>query len=247
MKMPYKFLVFLMPFVMAPFANADETFRTLEANGNTYTNVTVTVVTATDIYFSYDGGMGNAKIKNLSPDLQKHFDYDANKAAVEERNQALANAQFQVHVKQAPAGKPADESREPAQVAASNSSVSWGTDLPAALNQARSENKLVLMDFTGSDWCPWCIKFDQEVLSTSQFTDYAGSKLILVRVDFPRHAPQSDELKHANHDLASRYGVDGYPTLLLVDASGAELGRQVGYAPGGPDAFIARLDGFSRK
>ena len=247
MKMPFKFLMFFMPFVMASFANADETFRLLEANGNTYTNVTVTVVTATDIYFSYDGGMGNAKIKNLLPELQKRFDYDATKAAIQEKNQALANAQYQVHVTQAPVGKPADESREPAQAAESNASVSWGTDLPAALNQARSENKLVLMDFTGSDWCPWCIKFDREVLSTSRFTDYAGNKLILVRLDFPHQTPQSEALKHANHDLASRYSVDGYPTLLLVDASGAELGRQVGYAPGGPDAFIAKLEGFSRK
>jgi thioredoxin-related protein len=247
MKMSFKLLAIFMPFTVALFANADETFRTLQANGNIYTNVTVTAVTATDIYFSYDGGMGNAKIKNLSPELQKHFDYNVTKAAAQEKEQALANAQYQVHVSQPPVGKPADESRDPAQAAASNSSASWGTDLPAALNQAGSENKLVLMDFTGSDWCPWCIKLDQDVFSTSQFAAYAQNKLELVKVDFLRNSPQSDDVKQANAALASRYNVNGYPTCILLDASGKELGRQVGYLEGGPDAFIAEMNGFSKK
>jgi thiol-disulfide isomerase/thioredoxin len=245
MKMPFKFLAVLMPFAAALSAGADETFRTLQASGNTYTNVTVTVVTATDIYFSYDGGMGNAKIKNLSPELQKHFNYNVTKAAAQEKEQALANAQYQVHVSQPPVGRPPDESREPA--GESSEPASWGTDLLAALNQARSGNKLVLMDFTGSDWCPWCIKLDHDVFSTSQFAAYAQSKLELVKVDFLRNTPQSDDVKQANAALASRYNVNGYPTCILLDSSGKELGRQVGYAPGGPDAFIAELDGFSRK
>jgi thiol-disulfide isomerase/thioredoxin len=247
MKMHFKLLAVLMPFAVASFAGADETFHTFQANGNTYTNVTITVVTATAIYFSYDGGMGNAKIKNLSPELQKHFDYNATKAAVQEKNQALANAQYQAHVSQAPVRRPADESREPAQAAASSTSASWGTDLPGALSQAQSQNKLVLMDFTGSDWCPWCMKLDHAVFSTSQFAAYAQNKLELVRVDFLRNTPQSDEVKQANAALASRYHVDGYPTCILLDPSGKELGRQVGYPEGGPDAFIAEFDGFSKK
>lgn len=247
MKMPFKLLAVFMPFTVALFANADETFRTLQANGNIYTNVTVTAVTATDIYFSYDGGMGNAKIKNLSPELQKHFDYNVTKAAAQEKEQALANAQYQVHVSQAAVRKSADESREQAQTTASNSSVSWETDLPSALNRAGSENKFVLMDFTGSDWCPWCIKLDHDVFSTSPFATYAQNKLELVRVDFLRNSPQSNDVKQANAALASRYHVNGYPTCILLDASGKELGRQVGYLEGGPDAFIAEMDGFSRK
>jgi protein disulfide-isomerase len=247
MKMYFKFLVVLMFFAAALFADADETFHTLQANGNTYTNVTVTVVTATDIYFSYDGGMGNAKIKSLSPELQKHFDYNVTKAAAQEKEQALANAQFQVHVTQAPIGRPPDESREQDQAPAAGAGAQWGADLPAALNQARSDNKFVLMDFTGSDWCPWCMKLDQDVFSTSKFAAYAQNKLELVRVDFLRNTPQSDEVKQANDALASRYNVHGYPTCILLDASGKELGRQVGYLEGGPDAFIAELDGFGRK
>jgi protein disulfide-isomerase len=115
------------------------------------------------------------------------------------------------------------------------------------LNQARSENKMVLLDFTGSDWCGWCIKFDHDVLSMAEFTAYAKSKLVLVKLDFPHHKPQSDALKQANQELATRYHVDGFPTYVLLNSAGKELGRQVGYAKGGPDAFIAELDGFSRK
>ena len=66
-------------------------------------------------------------------------------------------------------------------------------------------------------------------------------------VDFPHKKPQSDELKAANKALGEKYNVDGYPTFIVLNADGKELGRQVGYAPGGPEAFIAQLQGFSKK
>ena len=100
---------------------------------------------------------------------------------------------------------------------------------------------MVLMDFTGSDWCGWCKKFDKETLSTDKFADYAKAHLELVTVDFPNKKPQSDELKAANHSLAEKYGVEGYPTFVVLNADGKEIGRQVGYAPGGPEAFNAQL------
>jgi thioredoxin-related protein len=125
--------------------------------------------------------------------------------------------------------------------------LSWGTDLPTALNQARSENKLVLLDFTGSDWCGWCIKFDHDVLSTDKFAGYAKSKLVLVKLDFPSHKKQDAALKQANEQLSKRFGVDGFPTFVLLNSAGRELGRQVGYLKDGPDAFIAELDGFGRQ
>jgi thioredoxin-related protein len=104
----------------------------------------------------------------------------------------------------------------------------------------------VLLDFTGSDWCPWCIKFDQEVLSTGKFSAYAGQKLELVRVDFPRHTPLPDDQRRANDALAAQFNVDGYPTQILLNSAGKELGRQGGYLAGGPDAFIAELEKFSQ-
>jgi thiol:disulfide interchange protein len=160
---------------------------------NSYTIVTVTYVTATDIYFTHNGGMGNAKIKDLSPELKKHFHYNEAKAAAVETQQAQANAQYRAAVVRLPSVQAPDESREQEQAPAAGGAAQWGTDFPAALSEAQSQNKLVLLDFTGSDWCPWCIKFEHEVLSTSQFADYAGNKLVLVRLDFPHNIPQSEE------------------------------------------------------
>jgi thiol-disulfide isomerase/thioredoxin len=242
-----KFIVFsLIAAVWA--ARADEKLPVLKAGINTYSNVTVTTVTATDIYFIYAGGMGNAKLKQLSPEMQKHFGYDPKQAEAVEQKRAAANAQYHIQTVNQLAPRPqADESAAPPPPsAAQTSELSWGIDLPAALNQARSENKMVLLDFTGSDWCGWCIKFDKDVLSTDKFAGYAKNKLVLVRLDFPHHKEQDAALKQANEQLSQRFGVDGFPTFVLLNFAGKELWRQVGYAEGGPDAFIAELDRFGR-
>ena len=246
MKTTLKFLAALLPFAFISSVGADETFDVLPVGSVTYTNVTVTEVTATDIYFNYPGGIGNAKLKDLSPALQEHFHYNQANAVVMEDRQARANIQYHVLVAQQAPAHPPDESRQP-DSATTQTDSQWGTDLAAALNQARSQNKLVLMDFTGSDWCPWCMKLDRDILSTPQFMSYAANKLVLVKLDFLRHTPQSDDLKRADQELQERFDVHGFPTCILLDASGQELGRQVGYRPGGPDAFIAELDGFGRK
>lgn len=229
---------------------ADEKLPLLKTSSEVYSNVTVYSSTATDIFFTYnngrnDKGMANAKLKDLSPELQKHFHYNAATAGEVEQKQAAANTRYYSLITDQPSVQPPDESREQS-AAEQSSGLPWGTDLPGALNQARSDNKMVLLDFTGSDWCPWCIKFDHDVLSTGEFADYAKSKLVLVQLDFPRTKPQSDDLKQANAALAKRFNVDGYPTYVLLNPAGNELGRQVGYREGGPDAFIAELDGFSK-
>jgi len=227
---------------------ADEKLPVLNAGSEVYSNVTVTKVTATDIYFVYAKGMANVKLSKLDPALQKHFNYDSKKADEAEQRQAAANTQYHIQTINQPSSRPpADEGTAQPSSAGPASELSWGTDLPAALNQARSENKMVLLDFTGSDWCPWCIKFEHDVLSTGQFATYAKNKLILVLLDFPHHKPQSDALKRTNRELATRYRVDGFPTYVLLNFAGRELGRQVGYAAGGPDAFIAKLEEFSRQ
>lgn len=229
-------------------ALSDENLPLLKTGSDVYSNVTVLTVTATDIYFTYNNGhgMANAKLKDLSPALQKHFHYNTAKAGEVEQKQAADNSQYHLQVIGQSTARPPDESRQQT-AAARASGSSWGTDLPSALNQARSDNKMVLLDFTGSDWCPWCIKFDQEVLSTGEFANYAGSKLVLVRLDFPRHTEQDAALKQANQELYQRFNVEGYPTYILLNPSGRELGRQVGYRPGGPDAFIAELDNFGKR
>lgn len=123
----------------------------------------------------------------------------------------------------------------------------WLTSLPQALAQAQKENKIVLLDFTGSDWCGWCIKFKKEALDTPEFTDYAAKNVVLVELDFPNKKPQSADLKKANKALGEQYKVTGYPTFVVLGKDGKEIGRQVGYEEGGPKAFIAKLDGFKKK
>ena len=228
-------------------ARADEKIAVLAAGDLTYTNVTVTRVTATDVFFTYSGGMANVKLKQVSPELQQHFGYDPKAAGAVEQKQAESQAQYHDQLNRQLAVNPPDTAREAVATAAKVPETLWRNDLPGALQQARSDGKRVLLDFTGSDWCPWCIKFDHEVLSTEKFAAYAGQNLELVKVDFPRHTPQSDEIKQANAALAQQFGVDGYPTYVLLDANGRELGRQVGYREGGPAAFISELDGFSRR
>jgi protein disulfide-isomerase len=122
----------------------------------------------------------------------------------------------------------------------------WLTDLPKAEAQAKAENKIVLMDFTGSDWCGWCIKFKKEVLDTPEFQEYAAKNVVLVEVDFPNKKEQSADLKAANKALEKQYKVNGFPTLVVLDKDGKEIGRQVGYAKGGPKAFIEKLEGFKK-
>lgn len=122
----------------------------------------------------------------------------------------------------------------------------WMTDLPKAQAKAKAENKLVLMDFTGSDWCGWCIKLDKEVFSKSEFIEYARKNLVLVEVDFPRKKEQSAEQKKANQALAKKYKIKGYPTIIVLDSQGRQVG-ELGYRPGGPKAFIAELEKIKQK
>src|SRR5271154_4672838 len=106
----------------------------------------------------------------------------------------------------------------------------WITSYDKAVAQAKTENKAILLDFTGSDWCPWCIKLKQEVFDTSQFKDYAKDHLVLLEVDFPNHKYQSAELKQQNQVLSKKYQITGYPTVIVMGKGGRHLGT-LGYMP----------------
>jgi thioredoxin-related protein len=116
--------------------------------------------------------------------------------------------------------------------------LTWQTDFAKASEQAAQEHKYILLDFTGSDWCPWCIKMDKEVFNQSQFSDFALKSLVLVKLDFPRKAAQSPAEKSQNEDLAKKFQIEGFPTYVLLDPSGKEVRRQVGYLQGGAIAFL---------
>ncbi|MDE1170434.1 MAG: thioredoxin family protein [Verrucomicrobium sp.] len=117
----------------------------------------------------------------------------------------------------------------------------WLTDYVQAINTARKEQKPLFIDFTGSDWCGWCVKFDKEVLSTPEFEAYAQDKLVLLRADFPQKHPLPVALTQQNQSLAQKYKVDGFPTLLLISPTEKVLARFDGYQEGGPQPFIERL------
>jgi thioredoxin-related protein len=120
----------------------------------------------------------------------------------------------------------------------------WSTDFAKAQTQAKTENKKMLLDFTGSDWCGWCIKMKKDVLDTKEFKDYAAKNFVLVEVDFPNAKHQTKHVVEQNDELKGKYKTEGFPTFVVLEADGKELGRQVGYLEGGPGAFIAKLDSF---
>ena len=120
--------------------------------------------------------------------------------------------------------------------------LGWLTDYKTAQEQAKSSNKLLLLDFTGSDWCGYCIQLDRAILSQPQFKDYASKKLVLLEVDFPRRKPQSVETKRQNQELAQRYQIEGFPTLVVLNGEGQTIWRYDGFYTGGIDAFLAQLD-----
>lgn len=118
---------------------------------------------------------------------------------------------------------------------------SWLNDYKKAQQEAKSTNKVILLNFTGSDWCGWCIKFDRDVLSKPQFRDYARDNLVLVELDFPRAKAQNAELRKQNRELAQQYEVAGFPTIIVVNSDGRKLWEFDGYFPGGPEAFVEQL------
>ena len=119
----------------------------------------------------------------------------------------------------------------------------WQTDFAAAKAQAQKENKLLLIDFTGSDWCGWCKKLQKEVFSKKLFQQKAPESFILVELDFPQKTKLDEKLAAQNQALAKAYGITGYPSILLADAAGVELAR-TGYQPGGAQAYLDHLQGF---
>src|SRR6267154_642423 len=113
--------------------------------------------------------------------------------------------------------------------------LNWTTDVPKAQATAKAENKLVMMDFTGSDWCGWCIRLNKEVFSKPEFVEYAQKNLVAVEVDFPRMKKMTEEQKKANQALQEKYKIEGYPTIIVLNGEGEKVG-QLGYMPGGPKA-----------
>lgn len=126
-------------------------------------------------------------------------------------------------------------------VARADDGAKWMTDYKKALTLSAKTGKPILADFTGSDWCGWCKKLDGEVFSQKAFKKFASENLILLLVDFPsRRKAQSKELKQQNQKLQRKYGVHGYPTILILNSKGKVIAK-TGYRDGGPETYVQHL------
>jgi thioredoxin-related protein len=116
----------------------------------------------------------------------------------------------------------------------------WETDLEVAKKRAKDEKKTILVDFTGSDWCGWCIKLKKEVFDQPEFKEYAKKNLVMLELDFPRRTELAAKLKEQNERMAKEFKVEGFPTILLMNSQGKEVAR-TGYQEGGPEAYIKHV------
>ena len=129
--------------------------------------------------------------------------------------------------------------------------LTWHTDLEKAIEISTKERKNLMLFFTGSDWCGWCIRLQKEVFYKPEFIEWANKNVILVDIDFPRNkSKQSIELQQQNNLLQQQFGVQGYPTIHFVRPEKidgrinlASLG-QTGYRAGGPPVWIAEANSY---
>lgn len=124
--------------------------------------------------------------------------------------------------------------------------LEWLTNFEQAREQAAETERPILANFTGSDWCGWCIRLDREVFSKDEFKEFSAENLVLLMIDFPRQKEMPDEEREENAQLAQTYGVRGFPTILLLDAEGEVIGR-TGYRRGGPVEYVEHLAELIRK
>ena len=124
----------------------------------------------------------------------------------------------------------------------------WTTDLDKALEQAKKENKSVLVEFTGSDWCQPCMVMRKEVFSKKEFVEVAKKNFILVELDFPRGEEQAKkDTLEKNEPHRKKYDVDAFPTVLLLDSEGKEFNRFIASEYPKTDAFLKQLDAALEK
>jgi protein disulfide-isomerase len=128
--------------------------------------------------------------------------------------------------------------------------LKWETDIKKAISVSNKTNKPMLLFFTGSDWCGWCIRLQKEVLKTPEFAAWATKNVVLVELDFPERKPQSEGIKAQNNVLQQTFGIQGFPTVYFATAK-TKMGKpsytsigSTGYVPGGPKAFLAVADGI---
>jgi protein disulfide-isomerase len=133
---------------------------------------------------------------------------------------------------------PGEEVPQPEAQSSAASDWLWMTDYEEARRMAAEQKKPVLLNFTGSDWCPPCIQLKKDVFDTREFKSFAQENLVLVELDFPRRKKMDPAVARQNQALQREYKIEGYPTVVLLNPDGTEVKRRSGFGGGGPGAFI---------
>ena len=123
--------------------------------------------------------------------------------------------------------------------------LTWHTDLSKASELSIKEKKPLMLFFTGSDWCGWCIRLQKEVFKTDEFTKWAKENVILVELDFPKRTPQDEATRLQNFNLQKTFQVRVYPTVWFVNPQLQEENKMnldalgsTGYVAGGPEKWL---------
>ena len=129
--------------------------------------------------------------------------------------------------------------------------LNWHTDLSKAVSISINEKKPIMLFFTGSDWCGWCMRLKKEVFNHEKFKIWSDDQIILVELDFPRRKKLEPNILNQNRELARIFGVSGYPTCWLVKPQILENSKvnflklgKLGYVAGGTDKWISVAEKF---
>jgi protein disulfide-isomerase len=129
--------------------------------------------------------------------------------------------------------------------------LNWHTDLNKAVNISISENKPMMLFFTGSDWCGWCIRLKKEVFNYPEFEEWTKDNVVLVELDFPRRKTIDPKILNQNRELARIFGVSGYPTVWFVNPQKLDTNKlnfiklgKLGYLAGGTNKWISTAEIF---
>ena len=129
--------------------------------------------------------------------------------------------------------------------------LQWHTNVTEAIKISDKQKKPLLLFFTGSDWCGWCIRLQKEVLTTPEFAAWANKNVVLVELDYPKRKKLAPETAQQNAELQQVFGIQGFPTIYLAKATKNKQGKtnfsslgSTGYVAGGPKNWIATADSF---
>jgi thioredoxin-related protein len=132
--------------------------------------------------------------------------------------------------------------------------LTWHTDMAKASELSLKEKKPLMLFFTGSDWCGWCIRLQKEVFKKEEFTKWAKQNVILVELDFPKRTAQEEAIKQQNYQMQQIFQVKGYPTVWLVNPEKTAEGKinlsalgSTGYVAGGPEKWLEGVNSIIKK